>query len=112
MEAYYDASVTASILLQEIMKEMGIKETPEKCCKNGYDKKIFNKCKRVIEKEYSDPQYQDLLKLYISSYFIDEAYEEEGIVYEELDENELYHDESSIFFEDGSIYDDDINLAS
>ena len=112
MEAYYDASVTASILLQEVMKEMGIKETPDKCCKNGFDKKIFNKCKRVIEKEYSDQGYRDLLKLYISSYFIDESLNQEGIVYEELDENELYLDENGNFFEDGDFYDEDINKAS
>ena len=76
MEAYYDASVTASILLQEVMKEMHIKESPENCCKNGLDKKIFRKCAKIIEKEYSNPDYQ------------------------ELDENQLYFEEDDFYFDD------------
>ena len=43
MEAYFDASITASILLQEVMKELKINKSPEKCCKDGLDKKIFRK---------------------------------------------------------------------
>ncbi len=84
MEAYYDASLTASILLQEVMKELRIKISPGKCCKNGLDKKIFRKCKRIIEKEYNDRKYQELLKLYISSYFIDETIENDGTEFEDL----------------------------
>ncbi|MCB0731504.1 MAG: hypothetical protein KDC88_10760 [Ignavibacteriae bacterium] len=105
MEAYYDASLTASILLQEVMKEMRIKVNPGECCKNGLDKKIFKKCKSVIEKEYSDKDYQDLLKLYISSYFIDESLDNSEVVFEDYDENML-EDE----FED--YFDESINLAS
>lgn len=84
MEAYYDASLTASILLHEVMKELRIKLTPGKCCKNGLDKKIFNKCKRIIEKEYTDKNFQDLLKLYISSYFIDDSILEDGEEFEDI----------------------------
>lgn len=73
MEAYFDASLTASILLQEVMKDLRINILPGKCCKNGLDKKIFRKCTRIIEKEYADRDYQELLKLYISSYFIDDS---------------------------------------
>jgi hypothetical protein len=84
MEAFYDASLTASILLQEVMKELKISLLPGKCCKNGLDKKIFRKCKRIIEKEYRDKNYQDLLKLYISSYFIDDSIEENGTEFEDV----------------------------
>ncbi len=110
MEAYYDASVTASILLQEVMKEMDIKESPENCCKNGLDKKIFRKCSKIIEREYSNPDYQELLKLYISSYFIDETFKEDG-VYEELDEDRLYLEEDDFYFDDGNSYFNDFNKA-
>ncbi len=103
MEAYYDASVTASILLQEVMKEMKIKKTPEECCKDGTDKKIFRKCAKIIEREYSDPDYQELLKLYVSSYFIDEQYSPD-IVYEELDENQLYLEDDNFYFDGDTTY--------
>ncbi|MCB0743923.1 MAG: hypothetical protein KDC67_08470 [Ignavibacteriae bacterium] len=88
MEAYFDASLTASILLQEVMKELKIKLSPGKCCREGLDKKIFRKCKRIIEKEYTDKNYQELLKLYISSYFIDESIQENGTEFEDLSDLE------------------------
>lgn len=103
MEAYYDASVTASILLQEVMKDMNVKEAPGNCYPSGLDKKIFRKCTKIIEKEYSNPDYQELLKLYISSYFIDETFKGKQ-VYEELDEDDFY-------FDDGNYYSDDFNKA-
>lgn len=105
MEAYYDASITASILVQEVMKELKVKIPPYKCCKNGLDKKIFRKCKQIIEKEYSDRQYQELLKLYVSSYFVEDSIEEDGTIYEDYDENFLNEDYDEYF-------DESINLAN
>ncbi len=104
MKAYYDASLTASILVQEVMKELNITTAPNECCKNGLDKKIFSKCKKVIEKEYSDKEYQELLKLYVSSFFIEETMEDNGVVYEDFDENcfELEYDDC---------FDESMNLA-
>jgi hypothetical protein len=105
MEAYYDASLTASILLQEVMKELKIRHNPCECCKNGLDKKIFRKCKKIIEKEYADKDYQELLKLYISSYFIEDSINENGIVYEDYNDDNYTND-----YED--YFDESINLAS
>ena len=105
MEAYYDASLTASILVQEVMKELRVKNSPSECCKNGLDKKIFNKCKRIIEKEYSDKSYQEVLKLYISSYFVEDSIEENGYVYEDYDDVNF-----ELGYEDH--FDESINLAS
>jgi len=104
MEAYYDASLTASILVQEVMKELKIRLNIGECCKNGLDKKIFRKCKRIIEKEYTDKDYQDLLKLYISSYFIEDSIDDDGIVYEDFDDGEL-----EVNYDDD--FGDSINLA-
>ncbi len=84
MEAYYDASLAASILLHEVMKELKITDPPEVCAKNGTDKKIFKKCKKIIEKRYSDKNYQELMKFFIASYFVDEAEE-----FHIMDEDEL-----------------------
>lgn len=105
MEVYYDASLTASILVQEVMKELKIKKSPTECCKNGLDKKIFKKCKRIIEKEYIDRNYQELLKLYISSYFVEESIDENGIIYDEIDDENFNSD-----YED--YFDESVNLAS
>lgn len=90
MEAYFDASITASILLREVMKELKINKSPEKCCQDGLDKKIFRRCKKIIEKKYSNKDYQELLKLYISSYFIDDSIKDDGTVYEEIGDQEIY----------------------
>jgi len=105
MEAYYDASLTASILVQEVMKELNIKKSPCECCEDGLDKKIFKRCKKIIEKEYLDRNYQELLKLYISSYFIEESIDENGVVYEDFNEDNFECD-----YED--YFDESINLAS
>lgn len=105
MEVYYDASLTASILVKEVMKELKINVPPSKCCNNHLDKKIFNKCKKIIEKEYSDKNYQDLLKLYISSYFIEESIEGDGVVYDDSEGNYLENGYDDYF-------DESINLAS
>ena len=105
MEAYYDASLTASILVQEVMKELKIRFSPGECCKNGLDRKIFRRCKSIIEKEYSDKDYQELLKLYVSSYFIEDSIEDNGVVYEDFDENEFENSYDEYFG-------DSINLAS
>ena len=105
MEAYYDASLTASILVQEVMKELKINLAPGECCKNGLDKKIFKKCKGIIEKEYADKEYQELLKLYVSSFFVEETMDDTGIVYEDIDENDFESE-----FDDW--FDESINLAS
>lgn len=105
MEVYYDASVVASILVQEVMKELKIRVTPGECCKKGLDKKIFNRCKRIIEKEYTDKDYQELLKLYVSSFFIDETLNDEGLVYDDY-----YDDFLENNFDEN--FDESINLAS
>lgn len=99
MEAFYDASLTASILVQEVMKELNINLTPSQCCKNGLDKKIFKHCKKIIEKKYKDKEYQELLKLYVSSFFVEDSIEEDGIVYEDIDEESLLSDYSDYFEE-------------
>ena len=84
MEAYYDASITANILLQQVLQDLKITETIENCVKTGLDKRIFKECKKRIEKKFSDKNYRELLKFFIASYFVDETMdvdelEDEGI---------------------------------
>ncbi len=105
MEAFYDASLTASILVQEVMRDLNIRVSPSQCCKNGLDKKIFKQCKRIIEKEYKDKEYQELLKLYVSSFLVEDSIEGNGIVYEDIDEESLLSEYEEYF-------DESINLSN
>ncbi|PID59306.1 MAG: hypothetical protein CR986_06780 [Ignavibacteriae bacterium] len=98
METYYDPSLTASILLQEVMKELKIKFSPAECCKYGLDKKIFRRCKQVIEKLYVDKDYQELLKFYVSSYFLDDSVEEQAVIYQDVEKNFLESQYGNFFY--------------
>ncbi len=73
MEAYYDASITANILLQQVIQDLKISEPLENCVKIGLDKKIFKECKRRIERKFEDKNYRELLKFFIASYFVDDS---------------------------------------
>ncbi len=69
MELYYETSLSAYILLQEVKKELDIRETPEESLKNGNYKKIIKRCYKVIEERYPDLKNQERLKHYISNIF-------------------------------------------
>ena len=69
MELFYETSLSAYILLQEVLKEMGIKETPAESKKNGNFKKILFRCNKVIERRYKDDEKQIKLKTYIENIF-------------------------------------------
>jgi|APLow6443716910_1056828.scaffolds.fasta_scaffold430196_2 hypothetical protein len=69
MELYYETSLSAYILLQEVEKELNIRETPEESRRNGNFKKILMRCNKVIEKRYTNEEQQIKLKTYIENIF-------------------------------------------
>lgn len=69
MELFYETSLSAYILLQEVIKEMDIKETPEECRKNGNFKRILMRCNKIIERRYPNEEQQIKLKTYIENIF-------------------------------------------
>ncbi|MEE9430575.1 MAG: hypothetical protein V3V16_06010 [Melioribacteraceae bacterium] len=69
MELHYETSLSAYILLNEIEKDLGIKETPEESRKNGNFKRILKYCNRVIEKRYTSQEHQIRLKTYVENIF-------------------------------------------
>lgn len=69
MELYYETSLSAYILLQEVERELNIKETPEESRRNGNFKRILMRCNRVIEKRYPNEEQQIKLKTYIENIF-------------------------------------------
>ncbi|MBK7105361.1 MAG: hypothetical protein IPH62_08760 [Ignavibacteriae bacterium] len=69
MELSYETSLSAYILLQEVEKELNIRETPEESRRNGNFKKILMRCNKVIEKRYVNEEQQIKLKTYIENIF-------------------------------------------
>ncbi len=69
MELYYETSLSAYILLQEVERELNIKETPQESRKNGNFKKILKYCDNIIEKRYPNQEHQIKLKTYIENIF-------------------------------------------
>jgi len=69
MELSYVTSLSAYILLQEVKKELNIRETPEESRRNGNFKKILLKCNKTIEKRYPNEEQQIKLKTYIENIF-------------------------------------------
>ncbi len=92
MEAFYDASTTANILLRQVLQDLKITETIEDCVKTGLDKKIFKECKRRIERKFEDKNFQELLKFFVASYFIDESIDVEELQDEGSEHFERYSD--------------------
>ena len=70
MELYYETSLSAYILLHEVSKELGIKETPKESRKNGNFKRILIRCNKIIEKRYPKMEQQIKLKTYIENIFV------------------------------------------
>ncbi len=69
MELFYETSLSAYILLQEVVKDLNIKETPEESRRNGNFKRILMCCNKVIEKRYPIKEQQIKLKTYIENIF-------------------------------------------
>ena len=69
MELYYETSLSAYILLQEVIKELNLRESLEESRRNGNFKRIILKCEKIIEKRYPQKEQQIRLKTYIENIF-------------------------------------------
>jgi hypothetical protein len=69
MELFYETSLSAYILVQEVSKELNIKETPEESRRNGNFKRILMRCNKIIERRYPNEEHQIKLKTYIENVF-------------------------------------------
>lgn len=66
MELHYEASLSAYIIMHEVLKELNLMDPVEERKINEYAKRIMRRCNRIIEKRYSSVK-QNLLKNYISN---------------------------------------------
>lgn len=69
MELFYETSLFAYIFLQEVSKELNIKETPEESRRNGNFKRILMHCNKIIERKNYNEEEQIKLKTHIENIF-------------------------------------------
>ena len=69
MEQFYETSLTAYILLQEVINSMDIKEGTAINRNNVNFKRIIKECNKIIERRYSNKEQQIKLKTYVENIF-------------------------------------------
>jgi hypothetical protein len=69
LETYFEQSISAYKLVQEVSKSLKIDETPETSVFNGNVSKIISKCVQVIDQNYSEKKIRELLKYYVAHSF-------------------------------------------
>jgi hypothetical protein len=72
MKSYYEPSISAYILLNEVSKSLKINEAPEISVQNGNAKKIIRKCNQIIERQYHETKMREILKYYIAHSFFED----------------------------------------
>ncbi len=84
LESYFEQSISAYKLVNQVTRSMKIDEPPEISVQNGNVEKIILECTRIIEENYKDKRVRELLKYYVAHSFfedydieIDEDYTDE-----------------------------------
>jgi len=72
MNSYFEPSISAYKLMNEVTKKLDIKEIPSISVQNGNAKKIIGECVRVIESKYSEKRTKELLKYYVAHSFFED----------------------------------------
>ncbi|MBI1931465.1 MAG: hypothetical protein HYS24_02880 [Ignavibacteriales bacterium] len=72
METYFEPSISAYFLINEVSKKLSIDEIPEKSVMNGNAKKIISECVRIIETNYNEKRTRELLKYYVAHSFFED----------------------------------------
>jgi len=72
LETYFEPSIFAYKLLNEVTQSLNIDETPEKSVQNGNVSKIISSCAKSIEENYHEKRTKELLKYYIARSFFED----------------------------------------
>ena len=84
METYFEQSISAYKLINEVLKSLEINEAPEISVQNGNVNKIIAKCVQIIENSYEEKRTRELLKYYVAhSYFEDYDLESDDDYFDE-----------------------------
>lgn len=72
MDTYFEQSISAYNLINEVSKSLEINEAPAESVLNGNVEKIISKCIQLIEDNYSDKKTRELLKYYVAHSFFED----------------------------------------
>ena len=72
METYFEQSISAYNLINEVSKSLQINEAPETSVLNGNVEKIITKCIQIIEDNYQEKRTRELLKYYVAHSFFED----------------------------------------
>ena len=72
MKTYYEPSISAYNILQEVTRSLNITETPEVSLTNGNVNKIIQNCNAIIDSNDTEKNTKELLKYYIARSFFED----------------------------------------
>jgi len=72
LETYFEKSISAYKLINEVTKSLQIDETPEISVQNGNVALIISKCIKMIEENYEEKKTKELLKYYVAHSFFED----------------------------------------
>ena len=72
MDAYFEPSISAYRLLNQVYERLDINETPEKSVQNGNVTRIITACNKIIEANFDEKRTKELLKYYVAHSFFED----------------------------------------
>jgi len=72
VKTYYEPSISAYNLLQEVTRSLNINEAPEVSITNGNVNKIIQNCNDIIDSNETENNVKELLKYYIARSFFED----------------------------------------
>jgi hypothetical protein len=84
LETYFEQSISAYKLINEVTRSLQINEAPEMSVLNGNVGIIISKCIQIIDKNYEEKRIRELLKYYVAHSFFEDY---------DLEKDEDYSDE-------------------
>lgn len=72
LETYFEQSISAYKLVNQVTKSLEIDETPEISVQNGNVSKIISKCIQIIDDSYNEKRTRELLKYYVAHSFFED----------------------------------------
>lgn len=72
METYFEQSIYAYQLINEVSKSLEINEAPAESVLNGNVEKIIRRCIQIIDENYEKKKIRELLKYYVAHSFFED----------------------------------------
>lgn len=81
LETYFEQSISAYKLINEVSRSLKINEAPAMSVLNGNVEKIIRKCIQIIDQNYEEKKIRELLKYYVAHSFFEDYDLEKDINY-------------------------------